>query len=97
MPENENQILFGINDEIAEKIVELIDKALFLGGGILSHSFNGKKRVCIVSIIYLMKNINGVFINLSNIWKVKKNDIEISNYFYIQIENFQKRLFKKVN
>ena len=93
--ENENQILFDINDEIAEKIVEFIDKALFLGEGVLAHSFNGKNRVCIVSIIYLMKKYKWSLYKSMQYLKSKKNDIEISNYFYIQLENFQKRLIQK--
>ena len=93
--ENQNQILFDINDEIAEKIVEFIDKAIFMGEGVLGHSFNGKNRVCVLSIIYLMKKYKWSLYKSMQYLKSKKSDIEISDYFYAQLENFQKRLIQK--
>ena len=93
--ENSNQILFDIKDEIADKIVEFIDRSLLVGEGILAHSFNGKNRVCIVALIYLMKKYKWSLPKSLQYLKSKKNDVEITNYFYIQLENFQKRLILK--
>ena len=93
--ESQNQILFDINDEIAEKIIEFIDKAIFMGEGVLGHSFNGKNRVCVLAIIYLMKKYKWSLYKSMQYLKTKKSDIEISDYFYIQLENFQKRLIQK--
>ena len=93
--EKPNQILFDFKDEIADKILEFIDKALFIGEGILAHSFNGKNRVCVVSLIYLMKKYKWSLGKSMQYLKSKKNDVEISNFFYNQLENFQKRLILK--
>ena len=93
--EKPNQILFDFKDEIADKILEFIDKALFIGEGILAHSFNGKNRVCVLSLIYLMKKYKWSLEKSMQYLKSKKNDVEISNFFYNQLENFQKRLILK--
>ena len=93
--ENSNQILFDLKDEIANKIMEFIDRALLFGEGVLAHSFNGKNRVCIVAIIYLMKKYKWSLYKSMEYLKSKKDDVEITNYFYNQLENFQKRLILK--
>jgi protein-tyrosine phosphatase len=53
--ESSSQNLFDAKDEIANKIVKIIDDADKLGEGILIHSVRGRNRACIVVIIYLMK------------------------------------------
>ena len=53
--EKVNQNLFDSKDEIANKIVQYIDDSLIKGEGLLAYSVNGKNRVCIVVLIYLMK------------------------------------------
>ena len=59
-----NQILFDKEEEIANKIVEFVDNSYFGNGeGFLAHSLKGQDRACIVVLIYLMKNINGVWKN----------------------------------
>ena len=93
--ENPSQILFDLKDEIAEKIVEFIDKALTIGEGVLAHSFNGKNRVCLVALIYLMKKYKWSLYKSMQYLKSKKTDVEIPNYFYNQLDNFQKRLIQK--
>ena len=93
--ESPNQILFDLKDELAEKIVEFIDKGLSIGEGVLAHSFNGKNRVCLVALIYLMKKYKWSLLKSLQYLKSKKNDVEITNYFYNQLENFQKRLIQK--
>ena len=93
--ENPNQILFDLKDEISDKILEFIDTALFIGEGILAHSLNGKNRVCIIVIIYLMKKYRWSLYKSMEYLKSKKNDVDIPNYFYNQLENFQKRLIQK--
>ena len=93
--ENPNQILFDQKDEIAEKIVEFIDKALTIGEGVLVHSFNGRNRVCLVALIYLMRKYKWSLYKSMQYLKSKKNDVEIPNYFYNQLDNFQKRLIQK--
>ena len=93
--ENPNQILFDLKDEIAEKIVEFIDKGISIGEGVLAHSFNGKNRVCLVALIYLMKKYKWSLAKSMQYLKSKKNDVEITNSFYNQLENFQKRLIQK--
>ena len=93
--ENKNQILFDLKDELSEKIIEFIDKALLFGEGILVHSFKGKNRVCIVTIIYLMKKYKWSLNKSMEYLKSKKQDVEISNYFYIQLEKFSKKIKRK--
>ena len=93
--ESPNQILFDIKDEISDKILEFIDNALLIGEGILAHSLNGKNRVCIIVIIYLMKKYKWSLYKSMEYLKSKKNDVDIPNYFYNQLENFQKRLIQK--
>ena len=93
--ESPSQIIFDLKDEIAEKIVEFIDKALLIGEGVLAHSFNGKNRVCLVALIYLMKKYKWSLYKSMQYLKSKKNDVEIPNYFYNQLDNFQKRLIQK--
>ena len=93
--ENPNQILFDIKDELSDKILEFIDTALYIGEGVLAHSLNGKNRVCIIVIIYLMKKYKWSLYKSMEYLKTKKNDVDIPNYFYNQLENFQKRLIQR--
>ena len=88
-----NQILFDKADEIANKIVEFIDNSyLGMGEGLLAHSFRGQDRVCIVALIYLMKKYKWSLNKSMEYLKSKKQDIDIPEYFFVQLQNFESRL-----
>jgi hypothetical protein len=91
--ENPKQILFDNKDEIANRIVEFIDNSLIgKGEGILAHSLKGQDRVCIVVLIYLMKKYKWSLNKSMQLLKSKKQDVEIPDYFLVQLRNFEKRL-----
>ena len=91
--ETPNQILFDSKDEIANRIVEFIDNSyLGKGEGLLAHSFRGQDRVCIVVLIYLMKKYKWSLKKSFEYLKSKKQDIDIPDYFFRQLQNFENRL-----
>ena len=91
--ETPRQILFDSKDEIANRIVQFIDGSfLGKGEGILAHSFKGQNRVCIVVLIYLMKKYKWSLNKSMQYLKSKKQDVDISSYFFEQLKNFESRL-----
>ena len=91
--ETPNQILFDSKDEIANRIVGFIDNSyLGKGEGLLAHSFRGQNRVCIVVLIYLMKKYKWSLKKSFEYLKSKKQDVDIPNYFFLQLQNFENRL-----
>ena len=95
--ENPNQKLFDANDEIVDKILLFIKESLNKGEGLLINSVKGKKRCCIVVIIYLMKNYYWSVAKCLDFLKSKKEDIEIEPYFIEQLLSYEMRLFKITN
>ena len=91
-----NQILFDSKDEIANKIVDFIDGSLLgKGEGLLAHSNKGQDRVCIVVLIYLMKKYKWSLIKSMQFLQSKKKDVEIPDFFMIQLKNFENRLIQR--
>ena len=91
--ESPNQILFDSQDEIANRIVEFIDNSyLGKGEGLLAHSFRGQNRVCIVVLIYLMKKYKWSLKKSFEYLKSKKQDVDIPDYFFLQLQHFENRL-----
>ena len=91
--ESPSQILFDSKDEIANRIVEFVDGSLLgKGEGLLAHSFKGQNRVCIVVLIYLMKKYRWSLNKSMQLLKSKKQDVDIPDYFFEQLKNFEKRL-----
>ena len=91
-----NQILFDSKDEIANKIVDFIDGSLLgKGEGLLAHSNKGQDRVCIVVLIYLMKKYKWSLIKSMQFLKSKKQDVDIPDFFMIQLRNFENRLIQR--
>ena len=94
--ETPNQILFDSKDEIANRIVSFIDNSYFgKGEGLLAHSFRGQNRVCIVVLIYLMKKYKWSLKKSFEYLKSKKQNVDIPNYFFQQLINFENRLRSK--
>ena len=93
--EKVNQNLFDSKDEIANKIVQYIDDSLIKGEGLLAYSVNGKNRVCIVVLIYLMKKYKWSLDKSMEYLKCKKTDVEIPMYFMNQLKSFENRLMNK--
>ena len=87
------QILFDSKDEIANRIVEFVDGSLLgKGEGLLAHSCKGQNRVCIVVLIYLMKKYKWGLNKSMQFLKSKKQDVDIPNYFFEQLKQFEIRL-----
>jgi len=84
--ENPNQKLFDSKDEIANRIVQFI-----------AHSVRGQDRVCLVVIIYLMRKYNWTYLKCLQFLQSKKQDIDIPEYFRIQLNDFEMRLNKNNN
>ena len=95
--ENPNQKLFDSKDEIANRIVQFIDDSLKIGEGLLAHSVRGQDRVCLVVIIYLMRKYNWTYLKCLQFLQSKKQDIDIPEYFRIQLNDFEMRLNKNNN
>ena len=95
--ESPNQKLFDSKDEIANRIVQFIDDSLKIGEGLLAHSVRGQDRVCLVVIIYLMRKYNWSYLKCLQFLQSKKQDIDIPEYFIIQLNEFEMRLNKNNN
>ena len=95
--ETPNQKLFDSKDEIANRIVQFIDDSLKIGEGLLAHSVRGQDRVCLVVIIYLMRKYNWSYLKCLQFLQSKKQDIDIPEYFIVQLNEFEMRLNKNNN
>ena len=65
-------------NQISE-IVEFIDDSIINGEGLLGFSLNGKNRICVVVILYLMKKFKWPLKKCYDYVSTKKKDIDMTD------------------
>ena len=86
-----------ITKDIVSKIISFIDDSLINGEGLFGFSFNGKNRICVVIILYIMTKFHWPLKKCFEYIKKKKTDIDINTYFKNQLTEYEKKLFENSN
>ena len=95
--ENPKEETTLITNDIATKIISFIDDSLINGEGLFGFSFNGKNRICVVIVIYLMTKFMWPLKKCYEYVKKKKADIDINTYYKNQLTEYEKKLFENDN
>ena len=96
-PENPNvreKNKFITQNQICE-IVEFIDDSIINGEGLFGFSLNGKNRICVVVILYLMKKFKWPLEKCYEYVSIKKKDININEYYKNFLRDLDKKYFDK--
>ena len=81
-----------ITDKIVSDIISFIDDSHVNGEGLLGFSFNGKNRICVVIILYLMSKFHWPLKKCFEYVKKKKEDMEINAYYRNKLAEYEKKL-----
>ena len=95
--ENPKEDINLITNDIVSKIISFIDDSLINGEGLFGFSFNGKNRICVVIIIYLMTKFMWPLKKCMEYVKKKKADIDINTYYKNQLTEYEKKFFENDN
>ena len=95
--ENPQEDITLITNDIVTKIISFIDDSLTNGEGLYGFSFNGKNRICVVIILYLMTKFMWPLKKCFEYVKKKKADIDINTYYKNQLTEYEKKLFDNNN
>ena len=95
--ENPKEEITLITSDIALNIISFIDDSLINGEGLFGFSFNGKNRICVVIIIYLMTKFMWPLKKCMEYVKKKKSDIDINTYYKNQLTEYEKKFFENDN
>ena len=95
--ENPPEDTILITNDIVTKIISFIDDSLTNGEGLYGFSFNGKNRICVVIILYLMTKFMWPLKKCYEYIKKKKVDIDINTYYKNQLTEYEKKLFENNN
>ena len=87
----------SITDEVVSKITTFIDESLLNGEGLFGFSFNGKNRICVVVILYLMTKFLWPLKKCLEYVNKKKLDMDINTYYKNQLTEYEKKLFENNN
>ena len=96
-PENPPEEASIITNDIISNIISFIDNSLMDGEGLLGFSFNGKNRICVVVILYLMTKFMWPLKKCLEYMKKKKSDMNINTYYKNQLTEYEKKLFSNSN
>ena len=86
-----------ITKDIVSKIISFIDDSLINGDGLFGFSFNGKNRICVVIILYIMTKFHWPLKKCYEYIKKKKADVDINTYYKNQLTEYEKKLFENSN
>ena len=92
--ENNNNI---ISDSQISEIVSFIDDSYKNGEGLFGFSLNGKNRICVIIILYLMKKFKWPLKKCYDYVSTKKKDIEINNSYKNYLKEIEKEIFGEDN
>ena len=92
--ENNNNI---ISDSQISEIVSFIDDSYKNGEGLFGFSLNGKNRICVIIILYLMKKFKWPLKKCYDYVSTKKKDIEINNSYKNYLKEIEKEIFGEEN
>ena len=81
-------------NQISE-IVEFIDDSIINGEGLLGFSLNGKNRICVVVILYLMKKFKWPLDKCYEYVSTKKKDISINESYKTILRSLNNKYFGK--
>ena len=81
-----------ITDKIVSNIISFIDDSHNNGEGLLGFSFNGKNRICVVIILYLMSKFLWPLKKCFEYVKKKKEDMEINAYYRNKLAEYETKL-----
>ena len=86
-----------ITKDIVSSIISFIDDSLLNGEGLFGFSFNGKNRICVVIILYIMSKFHWPLKKCLEYVKKKKTDLDINTYYKNQLTEYEKKFFENSN
>ena len=86
-----------ISDKEISDIISFIDDSISTGEGLFGFSFNGKNRICVVVILYLMKKYKWPLKKCYDYVSIKKKDIDINNFYNEKLRDIETKIFGKNN
>ena len=99
-PENQNssnQKNPIITDEEISQIVSFIDDSYITGEGLFGFSLNGKNRICVAVILYMMKKFKWPLKKCYDYVSTKKKDIDINNFYQKELKKIEIKIFGEDN
>ena len=79
--DDDRQLLFDENDQVAAEILNFLDEAQIEHYGILVHSIRGQSRACCVMCIYLMMKFNWSLLKALEFINYRRPNLEIRASF----------------
>ena len=86
-----------ISDSKISEIVSFIDDSYTNGEGFFGFSFNGKNRICVIIILYLMKKFKWPLKKCYDYVSTKKKDIDINDSYKKFLKEIEKEIFGEEN
>ena len=86
-----------ISDSKISEIVSFIDDSYINGEGLFGFSFNGKNRICVIIILYLMKKFKWPLKKCYDYVSTKKKDIDINDLYKKFLKEIEKEIFGEEN
>jgi hypothetical protein len=86
-----------ISEKDISNIISFIDDSYVNGEGLFGFSLNGKNRICVVVILYLMKKFKWPFKKCYDYVSTKKKDIDINNFYQKKLKDIEIKIFGKNN
>lgn len=95
--ENPPENISYFSNETIKNILSFFDDAKNNGEGLLGYSYKGQNRICVIIILYLMKNYNWSLKKSMVFLKKKKNNMNINEYYINELIKFEENLIKENN
>ena len=86
-----------ISDSKISEIVSFIDDSYTNGEGLFGFSLNGKNRICVIIILYLMKKFKWPLKKCYDYVSTKKKDIDINDSYKKFLKEIEKEIFGEDN
>ena len=86
-----------ISDSKISEIISFIDDSYTNGEGLFGFSFNGKNRICVIIILYLMKKFKWPLKKCYDYVSTKKKDIDINDSYKKFLKEIEKETFGEDN
>ena len=86
-----------IKEKEISDIISFVDDSYTNGEGLFGFSLNGKNRICVLVILYLMKKFKWPFKKSYDYVSTKKKDIEINNFYQKRLKDLEIKIFGKNN
>ena len=86
-----------ISDKDIDEIISFIDDSIINGEGLFGFSLNGKNRICVAVILYLMKKFKWPLKKCYDYVSTKKKDIDINKYYNKKLKDIEIKIFGSDN